>query len=227
MNSHAELNQIEDALVGAAARLAGSPARRPRMALMTGVLVALVIAGAAVAGAAGEGPLADQLHGMFGADAAPPAPAVLTPSGEESKVALGIPPPAPGHVLLPAAGKQHVNVYAYEKDGKVCLVVSGGGGIGHCVEHLQEAGGHLSVGLGVVDGEAFVFGLAADDVKVVTVRVDGHDLTATLANSAFFAALPSQQVASNPITVTARLADGSWRVAHMPGLPAPIAPEPG
>ena len=127
-------------------------------------------------------------------------------------------------MLLPAAGKQHVNVYAYAKDGKVCLVVSGQGGIGHCVEHLREADGHLSAALGVVDSEPFVFGLAADDVAGVTVSVAGRDYVATLANNAFFAALPSQQIASHPITVTARLADGSTRVEHLPGLPVPIAP---
>jgi hypothetical protein len=76
----------------------------------------------------------------------------------------------------------------------------------------------------VVDSEPFVFGLAAGDVTGVTVSVAGRDYVATLASSAFFAALPSQQIASHPITVTARLAEGSTRIQHLHGLPVPIAP---
>jgi hypothetical protein len=224
VNTYPELTQIEHALVSAAARLADPPKasrRRPRLAL-AGALLAL-LAGAVVAGAADEGPLADQLHGIFGSDGAP-APQVLAPGGEEVKQALGIAESQGGRVLLPAAGKQHVNVSAYAKGGKVCLVVSGNGGIGHCVDHLREAGGHLAAALGVVDSEPFVFGLAADDVEAVTVGVDGHDYAATVANNAFFAALPSQGVASHPITVTARLTDGSTRIQHLPGLPKPMPP---
>ena len=224
MNTYPELTQIEHALVAAARSLAAGQRRRtrrrPRLVLVA-ALLALLVGGAVVAGAADEGPLAGQLHGIFGSGAAP-APRVLAPGGEELKEALDIAPSQGGRVLLPAAGKQRVNVNAYAKGGKVCLVVSGQGGIGHCVDHLREAGGHLAVSLGVVDSEPFVFGLAADDVTAVTVSVGGTDYAATVTNSAFFVALPSQEAASHPITVTVRLADGSTRVAHVPGLPVPI-----
>ena len=225
MTRYPELSRIENALAGAAAQLAPSPRRsslrRPRLASVTVVLLALLLLGAAIAGASGAGPLAGQLDGIFGADAAPP---VLSPAGEELRHALGVADSSGGRALLPASGTQHVDVYAYAKDGKVCLVVSGQGGIGHCESQLRDAGGHVSVDLGVVDGEAFVMGLAADDVSSITVSVAGHDYPAKLANSAYFAALPSQAIASHPITVRVRLRDGSQRVQHIPGLPQPAAP---
>jgi hypothetical protein len=114
-----------------------------------------------------------------------------------------------------------LSVYAYAKDGRVCLIVGGKGAIGHCETYLREAGGHLSVDLGVVDSQAFIWGLASDDVTRVTVSIAGHDYPTTLAHSAYFAALPTQEIASQPITVTAHLSDGTARVQHALGLPRP------
>lgn len=64
MSTHTELNEIEDALVDAAARLAaGRPRRRERrLAVAAGLGLALVIGSAALSGAAGAGPLAGELH---------------------------------------------------------------------------------------------------------------------------------------------------------------------
>jgi hypothetical protein len=63
VSSHSELSQIENALVGAAARLArGKPRRCRRIAIAGGLWLALVISSVALAGVSGEGPLAAQLH---------------------------------------------------------------------------------------------------------------------------------------------------------------------
>lgn len=228
MNAYPELKQIEDALVGAAARrvtgVSRGARRQPRFVLTAGLLLALLLGGAAIAGAAGEGPLADQLNGLFGSDVAPPAPTVPIPGSDETKGMLGIPRSAPGRVLLTAPGDQPKVVDAYAKNGQVCLVISGfvhhtGG---NCVDTLREAGGHLSVMIEVVDSQPFVYGLAANDVTGVTVTIDGHDYVATLSHNAFYVGLPSQQVASHPMTITAQLADGTTRAEHAPGVPTPI-----
>ncbi len=224
MNGYPELDQIENALASAATRLA-RPARRShprRIALVAALALALVVGAAALAGATGAGPLAGELDGVFGSDAAPPAPAVISAGAGELKRQLGIAESQGGRVLVTPDNSEHLSVYAYAKDGKVCLVVSGTGGIGHCESYLREAGGHLSVDLGVVDGEAFVWGLAGNDVTQVDVTIAGHDYPTTLAHNAYFAPLPSQAAASHPITVTAHLSDGTTRVQHAPGLPQPI-----
>jgi hypothetical protein len=226
MNGYPELNQIETALASAAARLSASPTSRrsPRRLAFTAALAfALIIGAAAIAGATGTGPLASQLDGLFGSDAAPPTPTVIPAGASEVKHDLGVADSQGGRVAIPAEATNHLSVYAYAKDGGVCLVVSGKGGIGHCESYLREADGHLSVDLGVVDSQAFVWGLASNDVTRVTVTIAGQDYPTTLAHNAYFAALPDQASASHPITVTAHLSDGTTRVQHAPGLPRPIA----
>lgn len=224
MNGYPELDQIENALASAATRLA-RPARRshPRRIALVAALALVIIAGvAAIAGATGTGPLASELDGIFGPDAAPAAPAVVPTAAGELKGQLGIAESQGGRELVSPGNSKHLRVYAYAKDGEVCLVVTGTGGIGHCESYLREAGGHLSVDLEVVDGEAWVMGLADNDVTRVTVSIAGHDYPTTLAHNAYFAPLPSQAAASHPITVTAQLSDGTTRVQHAPGLPQPI-----
>jgi hypothetical protein len=226
VNSYPELSQIEGVLVGAAGRLAATRARRsrPRPALVLALALLLLAGIAAIAGASGEGPLADRLDALFGPDAAPPAPAVLIPGDDETKHALGVPETTPGRVLVPATDQQPISVHAYVRGGRVCLVVGAeDGGIGHCEGALYEAHGHASVELGVVDGRPFVWGLADDDVVSVAVTIAGQQFDTTLGHSAYFAALPSQEVASHPITVAFRLKDGTTLVEHAPGLPRPIA----
>jgi hypothetical protein len=227
MTGYPELNQIEDALVSAAGRLAARPTnqrgrRRPALAAALGLTLA--ISAVALAGAAGAGPLAGELHSLFGPDGAPLAPATLPPGASEVTHALGVVEAQGGRVLTPDVTSRHLTAYAYEKDGRVCLIVGGQGGIGHCENQLREAGGHLSVALGVVDSQAFVWGLASDDVTAVTVSIADHDYPTTLAHNAYFTPLPTQAIASQPITVTARLADGTTRVQHAPGLPRPAPP---
>ena len=225
MNSYPELNQIENALATAAARLATNPTTRRnhrRIAFTAALAFALIISAAAIAGATGTGPLASQLDRLFGSDAAPPTPAALPAGASEVKHDIGVPQSQGGRVLIPAGTTHHLSVYAYAKDGRVCLVVSGQGSIGHCESYLREANGHLSVDLGVVDSQAFVWGLASNDVTSVTVTIAGHDYPTTLAHNAYLAALPDQATASHPITVTAHLADGTTRTQHAPGLPRPI-----
>lgn len=229
MTGYPELNQIEDALASAARRLAALPTQprgRRRVALVAVLAITLSILVAALAGAAGTGPLASELDGLFGADGAPRTPASLVPGASETKHALGVAEAQGGRVLVADATSKHLTAYAYEKDGRVCLIVSGTGtgGIGTCENQLREAGGHLSVALGVVDSQAFVWGLADDDVTRVTVSIAGRDYPTTLAHSAYFTPLPTQVIASQPITVTAHLTDGSTRVQHAPGLPQPAAP---
>jgi len=226
--SYPELSQIEGALVGAAGRLVSARPRprRPRFALVAALALLLLIGIAAIAGASGEGPLADRLDGVFGPAAAPPAP-VLTPGSEETKRSLGVPETTPGRVLVPATDQQPISVNAYAKDGRVCLVVGAkDGGIGHCEGALYEAHGHASVEVGVVDGRAFVWGLADDQVVSVAVTIAGQHFDTTLGHSAYFAALPSQEVASQPITVAFHLRDGTTVVEHAPGLPRPITAPP-
>jgi hypothetical protein len=226
VNAYPELSQIEGALVGAAGRLAAGRARRrrPRLALVAALAILVMIGVAAIAGASGEGPLADRLDGLFGPDAAPPAPPVLAPGAEELKHDLGVPEAAPGRVLVPATDEEPINVYAYVTGGRVCLVVGGKvGGIGHCEGVLYEAHGHASVELGVVDSRPFVWGLADSEVDSVAVTIAGQHFPTTLAHSAYFAALPSQEVASHPITVAFHLKDGTTLVEHAPGLPRPIS----
>jgi hypothetical protein len=226
VNGYPELDQIENALASAVPRLAARAARRshPRRRLALGAAVALALAAgaAAIAGATGAGPLASQLDGVFGPDAASPAPAVVPAGASELERQLGIAESQGGRVLVSPDTSEHLSVSAYAKDGEVCLIVSGTGGIGHCESYLREAGGHLSVDLGVVDSQAFVWGLADNTVTRVTVTIAGHDYPATLAHNAYFAGLPSQAAASHPITVTAHLSDGTTRVQHAPGLPQPI-----
>jgi hypothetical protein len=226
VNGYPELSQIEGALVGAAGRLAaGRPRRRrPRLALIAALALLLMIGIAAIAGASGDGPFADRLDGIFGPDAAPPAPAVLPAEGEETKHAIGVPDGAPGHVLVPATPEQPISVYAYATGGRVCLVVGGkAGGIGHCEGEFYEAHGHASVELGVVDTRPFVWGLADDEVVSADVSIAGQHFPTTLAHSAYFAALPSQEVASHPITVAFHMKDGTTLVERAPGLPRPIS----
>jgi hypothetical protein len=225
VNGYPELTQIENALASAAARLADRPAgrrNRRRLALAAALSLALIIGAAAIAGATGGGPLAGRLDGLFGPDAAPPAPAIIPAGASELEHQLGVAESQGGRVLISPENSEHLSVYAYAKDGKVCLIVSGTGGIGHCESYLREAGGHLSVDLGVVDSQAFVWGLADNDVTRVTVTIAGQDYPTTLAHNAYFAPLPSQAAASHPITVTAHLSDGTTRVQHAPGLPQPI-----
>jgi hypothetical protein len=226
VNGYPELDQIEHALASAVTRLAGRPAQRRhsrRLALVAALALALIVGAAAIAGASGAGPLAGELDGIFGSDAAPAAPAVVPAGASELKRQLGIAESEGGRILVSPDNSEHLSVYAYAKDGKVCLIVSGSGGIGHCESYLREAGGHLSVDLGVVDGDAFVWGLAGNDVTHVDVTIAGQDYPTTLGHNAYFAALPSQAAASHPITVTAHLSDGTTRVQHAPGLPQPIA----
>jgi hypothetical protein len=225
VSSYPELSQIEGALVGAAGRLASARPhrRRPRLALIAALALLLLAGIAAIAGASGEGPLADRLDGVFGPDAAPPAPAVLPAGGEEAKHSLGVPEAAPGRVLVPATDQRPISVTAYATGGRVCLVIGGKTGAGgHCEGTLYEAHGHASVELEVVDGRAFVLGLADDQVVGVEVTISGQRFETTLAHSAYVAALPSQEVASHPITVAFDLKDGSTLVEHAPGLPSPI-----
>jgi hypothetical protein len=227
LSGYPELDQIENALASAAARRAARRAGRSnprRFALVAALSLALIIGAAAIAGASGAGPLASELDGLFGPDAAPPTPAVTPAGASEVKHSLGVAESQGGRVLVSDDSSEHLSVYAYAKNGSVCLVVNGvggTGGIGHCESYLREAGGHLSVDLGVVDSHAFVWGLAGNGVARVTVTIAGQDYPTTLAHNAYFAALPSQAVASHPITVTAHLSDGATRVQHAPGLPLP------
>lgn len=225
MNGYPELSQIEDALASPSARLAARPTSRRnprRLALAAALAFALIVSAAAIAGATGTGPLASELDGLFGSDAAPPAPTVIPAAASELKHYLGVAESQGGRVPISAGKTNPLSVYAYAKGGRVCLVVSGQGSIGHCESDLREADGHLSVDLGVVDSQAFVWGLASNDVTRVTVTIAGHDYPTTLAHNAYFAALPDQAAASHSITVTAHLTDGTTRVQHAPGLPRPV-----
>ena len=85
MSSSSELKQIEDALVGAAARLAiAKPRRRRGVAVAAGLWLALLMSSVALAGVSGEGPLAAALH----RDTTRPS------------VSFQVRPPAPGARML-------------------------------------------------------------------------------------------------------------------------------
>jgi hypothetical protein len=62
----------------------------------------LVISAVALAGAAGAGPLASDLHGLFGTDA-PSTPAALPAGATELQNQLGVAESHGGHTLIPAA----------------------------------------------------------------------------------------------------------------------------
>ena len=112
------------------------------------------------------------------------------------------------------------------KPSDLCVVAALRGASGSCHDSLRQAGGAIEAQMVIVDGQTFVLGLAADDVKTVAVavapRADAQPETfvAELTHNVFLASLPFGAQGTGPMHLTITLTDGSPRALDLPGIPA-------
>jgi hypothetical protein len=137
---------------------------------------------------------------------------------------------SPTTIAEPITGPPSIYLITF-KPNQLCEVVALSGAVWECRVTLRQAGGSLSVAQAIVDGQRFVYGLAANDVTSITVTSPASSTTAAtseqaqLANNAFVASLPYHGgFGLSGVTVTANRSDGSTGTASLRGIPEPPGP---
>ena len=192
---------------------------RPRRRLVAAVVAAAV----AVAGAAGAlayrylGPSPGFTAGISAFDRLPPAawPASMPRLGLEHAAAyLGIPTAeAESRLRRLQSGLTQGDLYAFEgPNGTVCLFLSGR--FGDC---LNEANGPRSPGVmttfspGYPDESPAVVAIVADNVRAVTLLVNGQRRNLPIVNNSVYAELVGL-ASTDTLALEASYADGSTRM---------------
>jgi hypothetical protein len=163
------------------------------MAAGLGILGMLVVTGvfSGSASAVELPPVARQMHAF----AAPP----LQPGALPANVATGLErmadPRSHGAPMLGEArrlrgnlGTNHVALFAVPTSGGVvCFLVNERTYVGSCASEFSRAQGNVAVALYFGEGVPFtVAGLASDEVKGISVLVNGERRVASLENNVFF-----------------------------------------
>jgi hypothetical protein len=138
----------------------------------------------------------------------------------------------PSSIAEPIVGPPSVYLVTFKPNQLCVALVALKGAVWECRVTLQQAGGSLSVGQAIVDGKRLVYGLAANDVRSISVSSaatattpPSSDVQAQLANNAFVAPLPYDGgFALGTVTVTVTRTDGSTATVELqgPGGPAGI-----
>jgi hypothetical protein len=163
------------------------------MAAGLGVLGTLVVLGllSGSASAVELPPVARQMHAF--------APPPLQPGALPTNVATGLErmadPRSHGAPMLGEArrlrgnlGTNHVALFAAPTSGGVvCFLVDERTYVGSCASEFSRAQGNVAVALYFGEGVPFtVAGLASDEVKGISVVVNGERRVASLENNVFF-----------------------------------------
>lgn len=108
------------------------------------------------------------------------------------------------------------------RQGALCAVLSVSvQASGFCSTTLREADGRVSVGVTVIAGRTFLWGLVANTVQNVNVTVAGSTSRGQIANNALIVRLPDGSRGTGPILLTGRDRDGATVTHRLPGIPKP------
>jgi hypothetical protein len=114
----------------------------------------------------------------------------------------------------------------------LCMIVALHGATAFCRDSLRQAEGSLQASRSIVDGKMFITGLAADNVKTITVTTantpstQGSTIQARIVNNVFVARLPYTGGGSGATTITVTRTDGTTGTLELHGLPEPIGAHP-
>jgi hypothetical protein len=92
-------------------------------------------------------------------------------------------------LLRSGLGKHSRDAYAFRINGAVCFVLTGEGGTCSRGSGSSSFTWTIGGGDGITDAGALV-GVAADDVRAITLTVDGKPIAVSLANNIAYADLP-------------------------------------
>ncbi len=115
------------------------------------------------------------------------------------------------------------SVYLFHgRQGALCSVLAvSSQATGFCSTLLREASGRLSVGVTVISGKTFAWGIVSNTVKDVSARIGDITRQGRITNNALIIDLPDGSRGSGPILLTVRGHDGSVLTHRLPGIPHP------
>ena len=115
------------------------------------------------------------------------------------------------------------SVYLFHgRRGALCSVLAvSSQASGFCSTVLREAGGRLSVGVSVLAGQTFAWGLVGNTVRDVSATVGGTTSRGRIVNNALILDLPDGSRGTGPILLEVRTADGTTVKHRLPGIPKP------
>jgi hypothetical protein len=214
------LETIGAAISVAARRRTDRYQRRSRRVTMVALAAPFLLGGgSALAGVAGVGPLADQLA-VFNSSSTPaeatvPASVTEIAHQEGSDLPGGASPDIASARQIAHVPNRPATLHAMRAGARVCLTLTGGtGSIGHCIATLS-ANNEMEAALGIVDGQAYVWGAVANDVTKITITTASGEIDAILGANGFVAPV-SQAQAQCSITVTATALSGNTTTTLKP-----------